>query len=73
MNWLLKVAANTFFAYIISWVYFIFSLPFVVKQVGKVRGVGLNYGISWIVMLVVLYVLQKVNPSKDIASNPPAQ
>lgn len=65
MNWLLKFATNTFFAWVLSWAIFIITLPFVVKRVGKVAGVSLNYGISWIVMIVAIYVLQKLNPSKS--------
>jgi hypothetical protein len=63
MNWILKFATNTFFAWVLSWAIFIVTLPFVVQQVGKVKGVGLNYGISWIVMIVLVYILQKLNPS----------
>lgn len=65
MNWILKFATNTIFAWVISWAFFIVTLPFVVKQVGKVAGVSLNYGISWIVMIVAIYILQKLNPSKS--------
>lgn len=66
MNSILHFATNTFLAWVISWAFFLVTLPYVVKYTGKVAGIGINYGISWIVMLIGIYVLQQFNqPSKD--------
>jgi hypothetical protein len=59
---LLGLASYALIAYVISWVYFFVTLPLVVRLVGgnKTAGVALNYGISWALMLAVLYALQKL-------------
>ncbi len=66
MAWL-GVAVNAILAYIISWGYFFFTLPLIVKLTkgNKTVAVAINYGISWVLMLVVLYALQKLKGFND--------
>lgn len=47
-------------SYIISWLYFFSTLPFFITVFGKVKGSAINYGISWLVMILVVYFMQKL-------------
>lgn len=57
-----KLTINALIAYIASWGYFFISLQLVTRIFGKAKGTALNYGISWIVMIIVLFILGKLNP-----------
>ncbi len=48
MNWL--------FSYIISWIYFFFTVPFMIYFYGPLKGAGINYIISWILMIILIVV-----------------
>lgn len=41
--------------YAISWVYFFLTLPIFMKLLGKVNGTVINYGMSWLVWILVTY------------------
>ena len=55
-----KLSINTIIAYIISWGYFLITLPYIKNIMGNVRGTTINYFISWSIMIVAIYFLQKI-------------
>lgn len=63
---ILTMSTYALIGFILSWVYFFISLPLVVRIFGKVKGATINYGISWVVMVAVIYVLQKLKPEHKI-------
>jgi hypothetical protein len=52
-----KLSLNTIIAYGASWLYFFISLPIIKKIFGTITGTTLNYLISWVIMLIVIYIL----------------
>jgi hypothetical protein len=59
---ILRLSSYALIGYIVSWMYFFISLPFIVQIFGKIKGSAINYGISWIIMIVIVYILQKLKP-----------
>ena len=47
-------------AYGISWLYFFFTVRIFTSIFGNIFGTVLNYGISWIVMIIAVFALQKL-------------
>ena len=48
-------------AYGLSWLYFFSTLHIFTRVFGNIIGSVLNYGISWILLIVVVFALQKLN------------
>jgi hypothetical protein len=57
MSWRLALA------YGISWLYFFFTVSIIVSIFGKINGVLINYGISWVIMIILIYAF---NPSQKL-------
>jgi hypothetical protein len=55
--------------YAISWVYFFLSLPIFIRFLGKVNGTIINYGMSWLVWILVTYVTHSTSPDDDESTN----
>ncbi len=56
-----RLGLGVILGYAISWVYFFLSLPLLMKIMGKVNGTIINYGISWLVWIVVSYIIHSSN------------
>ncbi len=67
---LIKLSAFAFTGWAVSWILFFVLLPLMVNVFGKVRGAALNYGLSWVSMVVVIigleYFYQKEKQDIDL-------
>lgn len=60
MSWnILEISTNVGIAYFVSWTFFFLTLPLFITVFGKVKGSAINYGISWLVMLGVAWLIEK--------------
>jgi hypothetical protein len=59
---IVTMSTYTLIGLVLSWIYFFITLPYFIRLVGKIQGPTLNYGISWILMICIIYILQKLNP-----------
>jgi len=55
---IIEYSAYTFTGWFVSWVLFFIMLPFMVRYYGKIRGVSLNYGFSWLSMVAIILGLE---------------
>jgi hypothetical protein len=60
-----RLTVGFFLGYAISWVYFFLSLPILMKLLGKVNGTIINYGLSWLVWILVTYTTHSTAPDDD--------
>lgn len=66
---IIKYSAYTFTGWFVSWVLFFIMLPFMVRYYGKIRGVSLNYGFSWLSMVAIILGLEfGLQPWKSLES-----
>lgn len=65
-----KFTINVIIGYIISWLYFFISLPSLQSIFGKVTGSIINYSISVVVLIMVIYFLQIYNPDGELIISP---
>ena len=70
MESFLKLSTYAIISYIISWLYFLITLPLFIAFFGKVKGSAINYGISWILMIVVVYILQRFGEKLKLKNQP---
>jgi len=62
MGWDIKeIATNVGVSYFVSWIFFFLMLPLFVTIFGKVNGTVIAYGISWVFMLGVVWIIEKYN------------
>ena len=61
-----KFTVNVVIGYVVSWVYFLVSLPLLRKVFGSVNGVFAAYLTSWLVWVVAAYSLHSVNPRGEL-------
>jgi hypothetical protein len=59
MDFYLKLSGATIVSYAISWGFFFLTLPLFIRFFGKVKGSMIDYGISWILMLGIIYFWSK--------------
>jgi hypothetical protein len=60
MEWdIQKLIAYLGIAYVVSWAFFFVTLPLFIYFFGKVKGGAITYGVSWIVMIGVGWVLKQ--------------
>jgi hypothetical protein len=70
MGWnLAELSTHAIVSYIISWSYFFITLPLFTKFFGKVLGSSINYGISWGILLIAIYFLEKWNVQYPFLEN----
>ena len=50
-----RLGLGVVLGYAISWVYFFLTLPIFMKLLGKINGTVVNYGMSWLVWILVTY------------------
>jgi hypothetical protein len=55
-----KLGIGIILGYAISWIYFIITLPFLIRLLGKVNGTIINYGLSWLLFIIVTYIIHSV-------------
>ena len=63
---LIEFSAYAFTGWVVSWVVFFILLPFMIRVFGKARGAAVNYGLSWVVMVVVILGLEFGLEKKDL-------
>jgi hypothetical protein len=64
LNWS-RLGLGVILGYAISWVYFFLTLPFLMKLLGKINGTIINYGLSWLVWIVVTYATHSTAPGDE--------
>ena len=64
-----KLTINVLLAYIVSWIYFAVTLRIFTTMLGKVNGIFVNYILSWGLMIAVLFILGKLYPQPENATN----
>ncbi len=55
-----EFTGNAITSYIIAWIYFFISLPIAQHIFGKVKGTIINYGISWLIWVLVVNILHEI-------------
>ncbi len=55
---LITRSVYAFTGWFLSWVLFFIMLPFMLSYFGKVKGVSLNYGFSWVSMIAIILALE---------------
>lgn len=66
---LTRLGVGVILGYAISWVYFFLTLPIFMKFLGKVNGTIINYGLSWLIWIVVTYATHATTPDDDNDEN----
>jgi hypothetical protein len=57
-NELIYFSAYAFTGWLASWILFFIMLPFMVRFLGKVKGVSFNYAFSWVSMILIIIGLE---------------
>ncbi len=60
-----RLGLGVVLGYAISWVYFFLTLPIFMKLLGKVNGTIINYGLSWLIWILVTYGTHSTAPDDD--------
>jgi hypothetical protein len=55
---LIEYSEYAFTGWILSWILFFIMLPFMIHFFGKVKGAVVNYGFSWISMVIIILGLE---------------
>ena len=55
---IIKYSAYAFTGWFLSWVLFLIMLPLMIQKYGKIKGTSLNYGFSWVSMIVIILGLE---------------
>jgi hypothetical protein len=55
---LIEYSEYAFTGWILSWILFFIMLPFMIHFFGKVKGAVVNYGFSWISMIIIIVGLE---------------
>ena len=55
---IIEFSAYAFTGWLLSWILFFIMLPFMIHFFGKVKGGALNYGFSWISMILIILGLE---------------
>jgi hypothetical protein len=53
-----KLSLGFILGYLISLAYFLITLPIFISWLGKLNGTIVNYGISWLVWILITVVLE---------------
>lgn len=63
---IIRLGVGIILGYAISWVYFFLTLPIFMKILGKINGTIINYGLSWLVWILVTYATQSTTNNNII-------
>ena len=55
---LIEYSEYAFTGWILSWILFFIMLPIMIHFFGKVKGAVVNYGFSWISMVIIILGLE---------------
>jgi hypothetical protein len=55
---LIEYSEYAFTGWALSWILFFIMLPFMIHFFGKVKGAVVNYGFSWISMVIIILGLE---------------
>lgn len=55
-----KIGLGIILGYAVSWVYFFLTLPILIHLLGKINGTIINYGLSWLVWIIVTYITHSI-------------
>jgi hypothetical protein len=55
---LIEYSEYAFTGWAISWILFFIMLPFMIHFFGKIKGAVVNYGFSWISMVIIILGLE---------------
>lgn len=56
-----ELTISIILGYAISWAYFFITLPLMINIFGKINGSIINYGISWIIWIIISIAIKKYN------------
>jgi hypothetical protein len=57
-----NLTENAIIGYILSWIFFFITLNTFQKVFGKINGTVINYSASYLVWVIIIYILNKINP-----------
>jgi hypothetical protein len=57
-NNIIKYSEYAFTGWFLSWILFFIMLPFMIRLFGKMKGAAVNYGFSWISMVIIILGLE---------------
>lgn len=57
-----NLTVNGIIGYIISWTYFFITLNTFQKVFGKINGTVINYSASWLIWIISVFIINKINP-----------
>jgi ABC-type multidrug transport system permease subunit len=57
-NNIIKYSEYAFTGWFLSWILFFIMLPFMIHLFGKMKGAAVNYGFSWISMVIIILGLE---------------
>jgi hypothetical protein len=60
-----KLGLGIILGYAVSWVYFFLTLPILMKLLGKINGTIINYGLSWLIWILVTYATHSFDLDDD--------
>ena len=55
---LIEYSEYAFTGWFLSWILFFIMLPFMIHLFGKMKGAAVNYGFSWISMVIIILGLE---------------
>ena len=55
---LIEYSEYAFTGWFLSWILFFVMFPFMIRLFGKVKGAVINYGFSWISMVIIILGLE---------------
>ena len=64
INWK-SLTLNAAIGYALTWSYFLLTVSFFQKIFGKIKGAFINYSISWILWIILTYLIHQIYPIID--------
>ncbi len=64
-----EISLTVILSYLVTWGFFFLTLPFFIKIAGKVAGPVINYIISWILMVGIVYIIHFYDRRDDLSSS----
>ena len=60
-----SLTINAIIGYVITWTYFLLTVKYFQNIFGKINGAFINYSISWILWIILTYIMHKISPIID--------
>lgn len=61
LNRVIELSTYTIIGWIVSWIVFFLVYPIMLALFGKVQASVISYGISWIAMILVIFILEYID------------